>query len=546
MEFRRTEVPIGMAWRFGEFTLNPARAELTGADGPIHVDRHTLDVLIHLVRNADRVVTRDELLQAVWGGRIVSDATISTAIKHARKAVGDSGARQKLIRTVHGRGFRFVAELEPVVSLSSRASVRGVADDEAAPGAPGSKTSLGEPQEQSGAGRPSLAVLRFQGVDSSRASLQLAQAFPAEIIASLSRVGWLHMISRSSSFQFDPVNIDPVAVGARLGVRYLAAGTVEIVGDAATLSVEMLQASDGALILSERFVFSTLEIHIKRAEIVSSIASAIELAVPEHEARMSRRLAAHEFDAWSHYHLGLAHLYRFNAGDNLIAGQHFQAAAAADPDFARAHAGLSFVHWQTAFMRFGDDRRMLVDRAIDEARRALEIDPKESFAAFNLGRAHWLEGDLESSASWIDRALRINPNSAQSNYSSGLVQLMAGAPGVGGSMCDKALSLSPLDPMSYAMHGTRAMARIMVDDFEKAQRIADLAVNSPGAHFYINMIAAAAYELGGSRASAERRRDRALAQRPGANSELFFQAFPYQRAEDRQKLAGAFRRLGLA
>lgn len=531
-----------MAWRFRDFTLDPARAELAGPQGPIHLERHTLDVLIHLVRNADRVVSRDELLEAVWNGRIVSDATISTAIKHARRAVGDTGAEQTLIRTIHRRGFRFVGEAMQIKRVATGAAASAAS---AQPPRPELGGDGGGTPDRAGANRPSLAILRFQSLNPSLTTRHLADAFPAELITSLSRIGWLHMIARASSFQFDPATAEPAVIGERLGVRYLATGMVELTGDVATLTVDVLQASDGALIMTERFAFPFSEIHLRRADVVSAVASAIELTLPEHEARMARRLSADEFDAWSHYHIGLAHLYRFNAGDNLIAQQHFEAATTIDPDFARAYAGLSFVHWQTAFMQFSDDRRMLLDGAMRTARRALEIDPKEPFAAFNLGRAHWLAGDLDGGVAWIERSLLINPNSAQSTYCSGLVQLMSGVADRGRSMCEKALSLSPLDPMSYAMHATSSMAAIMVDDFLRAQRLAEQAVNTPGAHFYIAMIAAAAYELGGAPLTAERYRDRALAQKPDASADVFFQAFPYQRHEDKERLRGAFRRLGL-
>lgn len=525
-----------MVWQFGEFTLDPARAELSGAQGPIHVERNTLDVLIHLVENADRVVTRDELLDAVWDGRIVSDATISTAIKHARKAIGDSGAAQTFIRTIHGRGFRFVGDATTVapaapVKVETEARIQ-----------PATET----PQDHVGAGRPSLAVLRFQSVDQGPQSRQIAEAFPAEMISNLSRIGWLHMIARGSSFQFDPATALPSDISQVLKVRYLATGMVEVVGEMLTISVEVLSAPDGALIWTERFASSLHDIQIRRREIVSAIISALELVIPEHEARMSRRLAAHEFDAWSHYHLGLTHLFRFNPGDNLIAGQHFDAAIGADPEFARAHAGQSFVHWQNAFMQFGDDRRAFLDQAIAAANRALEIDLVEPFAAFNLGRAHWLRGDLDAGVSWLERSLQINPNSAQSNYCRGLLRLLSGAPEDGRLMAEKALSLSPLDPMSYAMHATRAMSAVMIEDFDEARRCAEQAVNTPRAHFYITMIAAAVHELGGARLSAERYRDLALAQKPDANAELFFRAFPFQRPDDRERMTGAFRRLGLA
>lgn len=522
-----------MAWRIGDYTLDPQRAELTGPAGLVHVERYTLEVLIHLVRHADRVVTRDDLLQAVWRGRIVSDSSISTQIKHARKALGDTGATQALIRTIHGRGFRFVGKATPITPA------------EPAPPAPlaTAEPPRGEPM---GAGRPSLAVLRFQSVDQGEQSLRIAAAFPAEMISSLSRIGWLHMIARASSFRFDPATAEPAEVEARLGVRYLATGMVEMTGERLTITLEVLSAPDGALVWTERFACSLAEIQLRRTEIVSAVTSALELAIPEHEADRTRRLEACEFDAWSHFHLGLAHLYRFNAGDNQRAAEHFEAAILADPAFARAHAGLSFVHWQTAFMQFGDDRRLLLDRAVAAANRALEIDRKEPFATFNLGRARWLEGDVEAGRSWLDRALQINPNSAQATYSSGLLQLLAGAPNGGQSMCTRALSLSPLDPMGYAMHATRSMSAIMVEDFDTARRIADQAVHAPGAHFYIAMIAAVASELSGARVSAERYRDLALAQKSGANAALFFQAFPFQRREDRERMAGSFRRLGLA
>ena len=522
-----------MAWRFGEYVLDPARAELVGADGSIHVERHTLDVLVHLVRNAERVVTRDELLEVVWDGRIVSDATISTAIKHARKAIGDSGAAQTYIKTLHGRGFRFVGEPVPVAPATPAEVARATPEH--------SDT----PLESAGAGRPSLAVLKFQSIDQGAQGMRIAEAFPAELISNLSRIRWLHMIARGSSFQFDPETATPAALHAALGVRYVATGMVEDIGDMMTITIELQSTPDGGLVWTDRFAVTRSEIQLRRAQIVSAIISALELAIPEHEARMSRRLHAREFDAWSHYHLGLSHLFRFNPGDNLIAFQHFEAAIAADAEFARAHAGLSFVHWQTAFMQFGEDRRAFLKKASDAATRALAIDPAEPFGAYNLGRAYWLEGDLDTGLGWLDRSLQINPNSAQTTYCGGLLRMLSGASEDGGLMCARALTLSPLDPMSYAMHATQAMAAMQVEDFDAARRFADQAVRTPQAHFYITMIAAAASELSGARINAERYRDRVRQDRPGANAELFFRAFPFQSEAHRKMLSDSFARLDL-
>lgn len=530
LEFPGFGVIWDMAWRFGEYVLDPSRAELRGAEGPIHVERHTLDVLVHLIENAERVVTRDDLIDAVWGGRIVSDATISTAIKHARKAIGDSGAEQTYIKTLHRRGFRFVGDLTPLTHAKVVVAEKKI--PEAAP-------------NTAGAGRPSLAVLKFQCLDGAAQSLRIAEAFPAELISKLSRVRWLHMIARGSSFQFDPATATPGDVGAALGVRYIATGMVEDIGDAMSITVELLGVPDGGLIWTERFVCDQSEIQLKRTEIVSAIISALELAIPEHETRMSRHLSANEFDAWSHFHLGLSHLFRFNPGDNQTALGHFEASIAADKDFARAHAGLSFVHWQTAFMQFGDDRQAPLKKASDAAKEALRIDPTEPFAAFNLGRAHWLEGDLDAGLTWLDRSLQINPNSAQTTYCGGLIQVLRGASETGSAMSARALTLSPLDPMSYAMYAAQAIAAIQMEDFETARTLADQAVHTPQAHFYISMIAAAASELSGATQNAHRYRDRVLKEKPGANADFFFQAFPFQSGTHRKTLIDTFERLGL-
>lgn len=524
-----------MKWTFSDFTLDADRAELCGPEGLIHVERQPLDVLVHLITHADRVVSRDELIDAVWDGRIVSDATVSTAIKQARRAVGDTGSDQKVIRTIHGRGFRFVAEAQAAPEVR----VTTVTEPD-----PPEVFQQAHATDLAGSGRPSLAVLRFQCLGTSDNGNHLASALPAELISSLSRLGWLHMIARGSSFRFDPDTATPEEVGRLLGVRYLVTGVIEVIGEMMTISIEVLSTADGTLVWSDRFATSFADIHISRVEMISSIISALELEVPKHEATASRRLSEAEFDAWSHYHLGLSHVFRFNPGDNRIAAEHFDAAVRLDPNFSRARAGKSFVHWQNAFMQFGDDRRNLLSRAIEEARIAIDIDPNDPFAAFNLGRARWLEGDLDAGLTWLDRSLQINPNSAQSHYSRGLLKILHGMPGEGSESSKKAITLSPLDPLLYGMHASRALAAIMQDDTETAMQIAERATQAPGAHFYIGMIAAIANELHGNKQSAARWRARVLKERPDATGEMFLQAFPFGNDLDREKFAKAFRQAG--
>lgn len=524
-----------MVWRFNGFLVDSERAEVTGPDGPVHVERLPFSVLVHLIETRHRVVTRDDLIDAVWDGRIVGDATISTAVKHARKAVGDTGADQAVIKTVHGRGFRFVAPLDAPEQTPYAEPKQAIA----------AETAPATTEEVAGTGRPSIAALKFQFIGADQSFEGLSTAFPSELLASLSRMRWLHVVSRGSSFQFDPLAFEPAVVGAKLRVRYLLSGMVEVFGSDVAISVELQETRDGGLLWSERFTTDLQDIQQARRKIAATIIAVLELQVPHYEACSARRLRANELDAWSHFHLGLSHIYRFQQSHNQTAAEHFRAALALDPEFARAHAGLSFTHWQNAFMRFGSDREGLVELALTAATNALEIDPTDPFSNFNMGRARWLEGDIDGSEIWLDNALALNPNYAQCHYNKGLIQALEGTPDAAIASTDRAMSLSPLDPLRYAMLSVQAMSKIASEDFRGAGKLTDQALQSPAAHFYIAMIAACAKELDGDRPAAQRHVVQALRHRPDATAGMFFAAFPFRDVQLRRTISGALERLGI-
>jgi len=331
-----------------------------------------------------------------------------------------------------------------------------------------------------------------------------------------------------------------------LNVRYLVTGFVEHLPNSLNVYVELLSTADGSLIWSDRYSMGHAEIEVGRDAIVASIVSTLDLEIPRNEAEATRVLSDTEFDAWSHFHIGLAHIYRFDQQHNRLASEHFDAALALNPDFSRAHSGKSFVHWQNAFMNFGSGRAGFLRAAAKEAERAMSLDPQDPFAAFNLGRAQWLEGDIAAGLEWLNRALKVNSNSAQSHYNKGLLQVLNGASAEGNSASITALSLSPLDPLRYAMLSTQSMAALLEEDYEQAAFLAASAVQSPSAHFYIRLIAAAAHELHGDRTGASALLQPALEQQPDVSQDMFFRAFPFAKSQDRQRLHQAFLALGLS
>jgi tetratricopeptide (TPR) repeat protein len=221
----------------------------------------------------------------------------------------------------------------------------------------------------------------------------------------------------------------------------------------------------------------------------------------------------------------------------------FERAIALEPGFARAHAGLSFTHFETAFLSFADDR----DRASAQARRwaeaGLELDPLDPFCNLVMGRAFWLGGELDASLPWLDRANQLNPNYAQAKYSRAWTETLLGDGAEGRCDVDAALRLSPLDPMAYAMLGVRAFGDMIQGDWPRAAVSGERAAHAPGAHALIEMIAAVAHELNGDAERASAWARSARARQAGLTSRDFFQAFPFRDGPTRRRIARALERL---
>jgi tetratricopeptide (TPR) repeat protein len=249
-------------------------------------------------------------------------------------------------------------------------------------------------------------------------------------------------------------------------------------------------------------------------------------------------------DAWSAYHLGLQQMYRFTKDGNARAAALFERAIAQEPDFARAHAGLSFTHFENAFLRFADDAPASAALAQRHAEASLEHDPLDPFGNLVMGRASWLRGDLEQSLPWLDRAVRLNPNYAQGKYSRAWAETLLGEGVQGQANVDAALALSPLDPLAYGMLGVRAFSHMVLDQPAEAAHWAERAARAPGAHALIELIAAVAHGLHGDEARAKAWAASARRRSPGLAAPDFFRAFPFREPGTVRRIARALDRLG--
>lgn len=497
-----------LVYRFADCELDAARFELRRAGRSVPTEPQVLSVLLLLVANAERLVGKDEVVERIWGGRIVSDSAISSRIKSARQAIGDDGSEQRLIRTVHGRGFRFVGEV--------------AFDRLVTPSAP---SGTGEPAADAAA-RPSIAVLPFVQLGEAGRFAFMAEALPDELIMDLARLRWLFVIARGTSFRFRG-DAAPSEIGRVLSVRYCLSGSLEMRGGGIAVRVALASCEADETIWAERYECGAGEVEALRREIAAGVVAALELQIPLEEARRVRSRPAGELDAWSVYHLGLDHMFRFNAADNARAASLFAAAIARDPNFARAHGGLSFTHFQEVFLRFGEDRAAGIEHARRHAELALQADPLDPFCHFSMGRTHWLEGRVEDSLEALRQSTRLSPNYAQGVYASAWAETLSGNIAAGERDAQLALRLSPLDPLRFAMIATRALTHVLAGDIEEGARLAEQAANTPGAHKHIALIAAIGCELAGTKDKARQWAMRARSLDPEISAEAFLASFPF-------------------
>lgn len=525
-----------MQYCFDGYALDVDAFELKKGGQPVAVEPQVLNLLKLLLENPNRLVSKDQIVDAVWGGRAISDACIANRIKLARAAIGDDGKRQGKIRTVHGQGFRFVAQVL-AKATEIMLSTSPLPD-------PGLAVSSDNGVCDVACGKPSIAVLPFQCLGGDGANLLLAEAIPYDLIQALSCLRWLKVIARGSTFRFRSVAQDPAAVGRSLGVRYMMTGAIETRGAGLVVTTELSDTRTGGVVWSEQFDSTRDGVHQLRDALVTKVVASLEIYVPLNEAGQARLCVSENLDSWANYHLGLQHMYRFTKTDNDRAATHFDRAIEQDPNFARAHAGLSFTNFQHAFLRYGPSRKEAVLEARRLAERGIELDPLDPFANFVMGRSMMLRGELENSVTWLDRAITLNPNYSQGHYSHALADLLSGKTDASFPHLDTALALSPLDPLAYAMQASRALSFIIDGEYQQADLAGEKGARTPGAHYLIDMIALIACSLNSNEVGATYWAENVRRRRPDASQAAFFASFPFSCSTTRQTISSALARYG--
>ena len=443
---------------FGDCRLDSDRREFWRGSEQIALEPQVFDILAYLLRHRDRVVSKDDLLEAVWVGRAVSESTLTSRMNSVRSAVGDSGEQQRLVRTIARKGFRFVGEVREVE-----------------PGAAFKPLDAALPLTRRPPEKPSIAVLPFTNMSGMPEQEYFSDGISEEIIMALSRLHWFFVIARNSSFVYKGKAHDVKQVGRELGVRYVLEGSVRKSGERVRVTSQLLDASTGSHIWSERYDRDLTDIFSVQDEITASVIAAIEPKLLAAEGVRAETRPTENLDAWDFVARALTHFWKFTAVESASAIAILRQAVAEHPSYAPAHSVLasalllsSYVGWTPP----NSEREL----AKSLAERAVAIDENDPWAHMALGIFALTGRQTEEAIRAFSVALELNPNFATALGFVGFALALDGRTEEALRHFERAMRTSPRDPFNSFFFAGIAVAHYLDGQFAEATKWARQAV----------------------------------------------------------------------
>ncbi|MES9938436.1 MAG: winged helix-turn-helix domain-containing protein [Sedimenticola sp.] len=449
-------------YRMGDWVIDPRQGSASRRDERVHLEPKAIELLNYLASRPGEVVSRAELLEAVWPGVIVSDEVITNAIAKLRRALGDEPKSPRIIETIPKRGYRILVPVTEALNQNARgkslppgliaivaaAAVLAVVGallvtwygGTGSDTAPTGHKSLPLPE------RPSIAVLPFVNLSDDKGQEYFVDGMTEDLITDLSRVSGLFVIARNSSFAYKGREVDLITVGRELGVRFIIEGSVRKLGDKLRINVQLLDAVSGGHLWAERFDSELNEVFSVQDRMAARVITALSVKMTSMEESYSNFQETYNPAAYQAFLKGWAAYQRDTPEDFASAIAHLEAAVKIDPAYGRALATLAAIYWDTyqkrwyrrldispislSWQRANEylEKSMVApsplahkirssmlitnsrfDEAIKEARRAIAIDPNDPLGYVALAEALIFIGSPEEAESLVTRAMRLDP-----------------------------------------------------------------------------------------------------------------------------------------
>jgi TolB-like protein len=475
---------------FSGITLDPDSGRLRRGSTDIPLRAKSYAFLAFMVRHRGRVVSKDELLTALWPDVTVTEDSLTRCVHDVRQALGPEASA--CLQTVPRRGYLLVVQDAPP-------------DLPAFPTHPAPESRRPEDQPpRSGLRRDGIAVLPFDLPGPANAADQgLLDGLGHDIIGRLARLRAFHVIARGSSFALGRA-VDPQAAGQKLGVAYVVTGRASFGGSQVSLLVELLDCSDGHIVWTDTFSDTKSNYGLLLQDVTDSVVHSIQREITNAERNRALGVPLPSLDGWQAYHRGLYHMLQFTDHELHRAEGFFRLSLDCDSAFSRAHAALSYCHFLEAFLRLPDQRGDIADLALRTASRAMQLDDQSPASRWAYGRALWLNGDVTGGIRELRTSVEISPSFAMGYQSLSFFLFQSGAPEDAVACAARAEGLSPFDPFLCAIYGARAMALWRQGDVESAADYALKAARQHNAHKHILAICVMVLSAAGHADAADR------------------------------------------
>lgn len=449
---------------FVDHILDTDLRELRRGSESIEVEPQVLDLLIYLIQNRERILSKDDLIASVWGGRSVSDTTLTSRVYAARRAIGDNGRDQKLIRTIARKGIRFTGKVRTQADEAAHAI-------DLPPDAPGKLPQSAPPLPD----RPAIAVLPFSNMSGDPEQEYFSDGISEDIIAALSKLRWFFVIARNSSFVYKGRAVHVKQVGEDLGVGYVLEGSVRKSGGRVRITAQLNDVANGSHVWAERYDRDVAGIFAVQDEITEAIVAAIEPQLYAAENFRARRKPPDNLDAWDLVMRALSYYWRVTRQDHAIAQELLQKAIGIDPNNGQALGVLGASYTFGAHMGWVElkDIAPIAERT---ALAAVRADSEDAWAHFALGAVYLITRRFDDSLAEFELALRLNPNFSQvQNYYAAALGF-CGRWQEGVEAARRAIRLSPRDPFLALYYGSACMAQYIGRNYDEALQMARSAV----------------------------------------------------------------------
>jgi adenylate cyclase len=474
---------------FEKYALDTDRRELRHGAVAVPVEPQVFDLLAYLVKNRERVASKDDLVAAIWGGRIVSESTLTTRINAARCAIGDSGAEQRLIKTLARKGLRFVGavreEAEPQM-----VTALGAGDAVAQQAKP----------ELSVLDKPSVAVLPFANLSGDPHQDYFSDGITEDIITELSRFSELVVIARNSSFQYKGKAVDIRQVGRELGARYVLEGSVRRSGDRVRITAQLIDATTGAHRWAERYDRELHDVFAVQDEVARAIVAILAAHVNRAEIERALLKPPATWEAYDYYLRGaeafFLHQNRRTKASLYDARRLLEQCLVIDSGYARAAAMLSLTHLHAYFEPFDGDyvSPAALDRALELAETAVRLDARLPQARAQLGQILLYKHQHDAAIAEFERAFALNPNFIDHRYAQALT--LAGEHARAIEVLEANIRLDPFQSFLYEF-GQGGFANYMLKRYGEAVRLfRESALRLPNLQWPHLMLAATYAQLG--------------------------------------------------